>query len=171
LLLDVAKVLPIPHTVFFLSGESLISRGRNLISSVATFGLDGAGRKYSSLLFLDSDISFQPEYVLAMLKANLPIVALPYAKKALNWRLIAEAARHGVAPEHLVRFGGMANIAVEREFAIGDDHVEVRHAATGAMLIKVEVLKALAEAHPERRYRPNCDFGKRAWNFTMISSE
>src|SRR5579863_5019946 len=45
LLLDLAKVLPFPHTVFFLAGESLISRGRNLISSVATFGQDGAGRK------------------------------------------------------------------------------------------------------------------------------
>jgi len=159
LLLDLAKVLPFPHTVFFLSGESLITRGRNLISSVATFGRDGAGRKYSSLLFLDSDISFQPEYVLAMLKANLPIIALPYAKKALNWRLIAEAARHGVAPEHLVRFGGMGNIAVEKAFAIGDDPVEVRHAATGAMLIDVDVFRALAKAFPEKRYKPNCDFG------------
>ena len=160
LLLDLGKVLPIPHTTFFLSGESLISRGRNFISSIAAFGKDGAGREFSDLLFLDSDLSFRPEYVLQMLKYDLPIVALPYARKSFNWKFICEAAKHGIRPEHLDNFGGMANLGVEKEFAISESPAEVKHAATGVMLIRRSVLKALAEAHPERRYRPNCDFGE-----------
>jgi hypothetical protein len=159
LLLDLGKVLPIPHTTFFLAGESLIPRARNHIASIAAFGKDGAGREFSDLLFLDSDLSFRPEYVLQMLKCDLPIVALPYARKSFNWKFICEAAKHGIRPEHLDNFGGMANLGVEKEFAISESPAEVKHAATGAMLIRTSVLKALAEAH-QRRYRPNCDFGE-----------
>ena len=48
-----------------------------------------------------------------------------------------------------------------------DKPVVVRYAGTGAMLISVEkVLKPLAEAHPERRYRANVAYDKKLeWSF------
>ncbi len=76
----------IPHQTHFIAGESLITRARNHLASIATFSNDSAGRPFSHLMFVDADISFHPEFVFKMLKANLPIVALPYSLKSLNWR-------------------------------------------------------------------------------------
>src|SRR6266478_4061640 len=62
----------IPHRTHFVAGESLVTRARNYLASVATFSNDSAGRPFSHLLFLDADISFHPEYVFKMLEANRP---------------------------------------------------------------------------------------------------
>ena len=94
----------------------------------------------------------------------------------MNWKFIAEAADgHGIGPEHLAGFGGAPNFAIDADqvLEIGPKPVEVRHAATGAMLIDVEVLKALAKMHPERRYKPNCNAGTHVpisleWNFDFF---
>jgi len=53
----------IPHQTHFIAGESLITRARNHLASVATFSNDSAGRPFSHLLFIDADISFHPECV------------------------------------------------------------------------------------------------------------
>jgi hypothetical protein len=154
MLLSLSRILDregIPHTEIFVANESLIPRARNFLGSAAAFSREN----FSHLVFVDADISFQPEYVLEMLKCGLPIAALPYSRKGLNWRFICEAARHGIGPEHLVNFGGAANIGVEQSFEIGQKPVPVIHAATGAMCIDVNVFKALTKAHEERRYRPN----------------
>ena len=171
-LLDREKI---PHTVLFVANESLIPRARNYLASAAAFSNDHAGKPFSHLLFIDADISFDPRWVLEMLKCELPIVALPYSRKSLNWKFIAEAASYGIAPEDLAGFGGAANIAIDesQQFEIGTKPVPVRHAATGAMLIDAKVLKAIAKAFPERRYRPNCNAGTHLpinceWNFEFF---
>jgi len=133
--------------------DSLITRARNFLASVAAYHTD-KGRGYTHIFFQDADVSFQPEDVQKMLAANKPICALPYALKTINWTRIAEAARNGIAAENLPEFGGFPNLNSDAPFAVNQP-AGVRHAATGAMLIKVEVLKALADAHPERKYKPN----------------
>src|SRR5690348_8983966 len=130
-LLDREKI---SHTVLFVVNESLIPRARNYLASVAAFSKDHAGNAFNSLLFIDADLSFEPHWVLEMLKCQLPIVALPYSRKSLNWNFIAEAADgHGINPRHLAGFGGSANFAIDANqvFEIGLKPVQVRHAATG----------------------------------------
>src|SRR6266849_821895 len=164
----------IPHRTHFVAGESLVTRARNYLASVATFSNDGAGRPFSHLLFLDADISFHPEYVFKMLKANRPIVALPYARKSLNWRCIAEAAKR-VPPESLPVFVGDPVFASDSSFAVDDKPVPVRAAGTGAMLISVEVFRAFVAAHPDRKYRYqsvfHCNSPHPDWNYDFFRTE
>ena len=158
----------IPHETHFVV-ESLIPRARNQLASIAAFSTDADGRPYSHLMFLDSDVSFDAEWVLKMLKANLPIVALPYSRKVLDMTMVAEAAKRNINPANLLAFAGTPIILPvdESPFTVSDKPVAVRYAGTGAMLISVEkVLKPLAEAHPERRYRTNVPYDKNLeWSF------
>jgi hypothetical protein len=161
----------IPHQTHFVGGESLIMRARNYLASVATFSHDNAGRPFSHLMFIDADISFHPEYFFKMLKANLPIVALPYARKELDWKCIAEAAKR-VPPESLPFFAGDPAFVSGSSFAVDDKPVRVRAAGTGAMLISVEVLKAFAAEHPERKYRPRPSHSPQPdWNYDFFRTE
>jgi hypothetical protein len=162
-LLSLSRLLDreeIPHTVIFVANESLIPRARNFLASIAAFSNDSSGKPFSHLLFIDADISFDPRWVLEMLKCELPIVALPYTRKSLNWSFIATAARHGIAAEELMGFGGAPNFGIDANqvFEVGPKPVQVRHAATGAMLIDTEVFRVLAEAFPEKRYKPNLTY-------------
>ena len=45
----------------------------------------------SHLLFIDSDIHFQPEDVIAMLALDKDVIGGPYPKKAIKWKSIKTA--------------------------------------------------------------------------------
>jgi hypothetical protein len=161
----------IAHQTHFVGGESLITRARNYLASVAAFSNDSAGRPFSHLLFIDADICFHPKYVFKMLKANLPIVALPYSRKSLNWKCIAEAAKM-VSSESLPYFAGDPAFVSRSSFAMDDKPVRVRAAGTGAMLISVEVFKAFVISHPDRKYRVDPKYGTKShWNYDFFRTE
>ncbi len=161
----------IPHQTHFIAGESLITRARNHLASIATFSNDSAGRPFSHLMFVDADISFHPEFVFKMLKANLPIVALPYSLKSLNWRCIADVAKL-VSPESLPYFAGDPAFVSRSSFAVDDKPVRVRAAGTGAMLISVEVFKAFVASHPDRKYKVDPKYGTKShWNYDFFRTE
>jgi hypothetical protein len=123
-------------------------------------------------MFIDADISFHPENFFKMLNANLPIVALPYSLKKLDWKCIVAAAKQ-VTPESLPFFGGSPVIVSDSGFSIDDKPIRVRAAGTGAMLISTEVFKALAAAHPDRKYRSRSSYSPRPhpqpdWNYDFF---
>jgi len=162
----------IPHQTHFVAHESLITRARNYLASVATFSKDSAERPFSHLLFIDADISFHPEYVFKMLKANRPIIALPCARKSLDWKFIAEAAKR-VPPESIPVFAGDPVFAFDSSsFAVDDKPVPIRAAGTGVMLISVEVFKAFVAAHPDRKYRAISRNPRHPdWNYDFFRTE
>src|SRR5262245_27382845 len=108
-LMNLTQVLSrsgIRASTHFVANESLITRARNHLASVAAFSTDTSGRPWSHVLFVDADISFEPEGALKMLDAKRPIVALPYSRKSVNWRRVATAAISGVPPEALADYAG-----------------------------------------------------------------
>ena len=62
----------------FLFNESLITRARNYL--VDEFLRSG----FTHLLFIDSDILFNPEDVLALLGLDKDVIGGPYPKKSIN---------------------------------------------------------------------------------------
>ena len=71
----------------FLFNESLITRARNYL-------VDEFLRSDSThLLFIDSDISFQPKDVIALLALDRDVIGGPYPKKAIKWKSVATALR------------------------------------------------------------------------------
>jgi hypothetical protein len=82
---------------------------------------------------------------------------------------IAEAAKRGINPANILAFAGSPVLAANENFQVSDKPVPVVHFGTGVMLIQTSVLKALAELHPERRYRPNVAYDlKLEFNFDFF---
>ena len=158
----------VPHETHFIV-DSLVPRSRNRLASTAAFSTDNEGRPWSHLLFVDADISFDPIWVLKMLDANLPVIGLPCSRKELNLGMVAEAAKRNIKPANLLSFAGSPVLGVKDNFSVTNQPVPVVHFGTGAMLIQTSALRALAEKHPERKYRPNVSHdAKLEFNFDFF---
>ena len=75
----------------FMANESLIDRARNGL--VQQF-LELSDAEY--LLFVDADIQFNPEDVMAMMSYEKDLICGPYPKKSINWPIIIKAIKNGV---------------------------------------------------------------------------
>jgi len=71
----------------FLFNESLITRARNYLVD------EFLRSDCTHLLFIDSDVHYNPQDVVALLALDKDVIGGPYPKKAINWNNIALAAR------------------------------------------------------------------------------
>jgi len=144
---------------FYLFNESLITRARNYL--VDEFMRSDC----THLMFIDSDIGFDPTDVLALAAIAEPgsdkeIVCGPYPKKAIAWEKIKRAVDKGFAdddPGVLEKYVGdyvfnPANGAKEIRL---DQAVEVLEGGTGFMMIQRSAFEKYAEAYPEFSYKPD----------------
>ena len=111
---------------FYLFNESLITRARNYCVDEFL-----RNEQYTHLMFIDSDIGFNPNDVLSLAaiadpESDKDIICAPYPKKTISWEKI--------------------KLAVDKGFA------EVLDAATGFMLIKRECLIKMKEAYQDLKY-------------------
>jgi len=145
--------------MYFLFNESLITRARN-------YCCDEFMRSDSThLMFIDSDIGFNPNDVIAMLAmmgddSPYDVLAGPYPKKCISWEKIKTAVDKGFAdqnPNQLENFvgdyvfnpkSGMTQIPIGQP-------VEVSEAGTGFMMIKKKTLENYRKAYPLLAYKPD----------------
>jgi hypothetical protein len=135
--------------------ESLVSRARN--AAAAAFLSDPTA---THMLFVDADIEFSPEDVLALIRADRPIACGAYAKKFLDRAALARnSERMELCTQPSVHFTPDVKAALcnAPHGAPPPDIVECAYATTGFLLIAREVFVTLAERHPERRYRNDVD--------------
>jgi len=142
---------------FYLFNESLITRARNYL--VDEFLRSG----FTHLMFIDSDIHFNPNDVLALValcEDDKDIVCGPYPKKCIAWERIVSAVQQGVGvekPEELEQFVGdfvFNPVGGTDRINIGEP-VEVLEGGTGFMCIQREALLKYQESYPEFMYRPD----------------
>jgi hypothetical protein len=143
------------HSFNVISHESLIPRARNWFANLALLGADANAKPYSDLLFVDADISSNPDDVAAMLRADKPNRLPAIIRKGINWPTVVEAVKKGVTAEELPQFTGSPVLGFhnDKPFSMNEP-TSVEVAGTGAMLIKISVLKAMAETHSEWKYKP-----------------
>ena len=110
----------------------LIHQARNYLTSVFLT------TQYQYMLFVDSDVEFQPEAVLRMMVAKKNIVCTPYRVKA------EELSRH----IYTVEFKDPKNILV-----LAGGLVEIEAGPTGLMLIDRKVFEKIIKNHPELKIR------------------
>lgn len=139
---------------FYLFNESLITRARNYICD--EFLRSG----FTHLVFLDSDIGFNPHDVLAMVAlaqegSDKDIVCGPYPKKCIAWERIAAAVEYGIPPDgnpaSLEQYVGdfvFNPVGGAQRMAIGEP-VEVLEGGTGFMCIQRHVFEKYAEEYKE----------------------
>ena len=146
-------------TTYFLFNESLITRARN-------YCCDEFIRSQSThMLFIDSDIGFRPDDVIAMLalssdESEYDVLCAPYPKKFIAWEKIKKAVDKGFAdenPNNLEKFVGDFVFNAKpgtTSFSINDP-VEILEGGTGFMMIKRSVFERYTKAFPELHYRPD----------------
>lgn len=137
----------------FLFNESLITRARNYL--VDEFLRSG----FTHLLFIDSDIHYSPQDVLALLALDKDVIGGPYPKKSINWGNIASAARThpGMEPRELENLVGeyVFNVVKGTSQFTVTDPLEVMEIGTGFMLVKREVFDKMEKEYPTIKYKPD----------------
>lgn len=137
----------------FIFNESLITRARNYLVD------EFLRSDFTHLLFLDSDIHFNPQDIVAMLALDKEVIGAPYPKKAINWGNIAQAARMhpGLDPQELQNLVGdyVFNVVKGTDKFQVSEPLEVMEIGTGYMLIKRDVFKRWEAAYPQKKYRPD----------------
>jgi hypothetical protein len=130
----------------YMMNESLITRARN------TLTYDFLATDATHLMFIDADISFNPESITSMLDADKDIICGLYPKKEINWKTIAEAVKSGVEYQDLPRHTGtfVVNLVgnATRQEALVNEPMEIANGGTGFMLIKREVFESLRDKVP-----------------------
>jgi len=145
--------------VYFLFNESLITRARN-------YCVDEFMRSdCSHLMFIDSDIGFDPRDVLTLMafaneSSDYDVIGGAYPKKCIAWEKIVMAVNKGVAdqdPNVLEKYvgdyvfnpkGGSGQIPLNQP-------VEVMELGTGFMMIRRKTLQDYANFYPELFYKPD----------------
>jgi len=134
--------------VMMLGNDALITRGRSAI--VARF-LDNPSTTH--LLFVDADITFQPEQVARMLRFDKDFVAGLYPAKIFDWQQMADRfgkSRETIDEAALAYVGEIcrgAEAKTEDHFATGI------YAGTGFQLIKRQVFERMMKAYPDLQYQ------------------
>ena len=150
----------IKYTISTLANESLVTRGRNTLTSFFMENKDA-----THLFFIDADIEFNPEDILRMVAYDKPIVVGAYPKKAINWDSILGAARaDGLEETAETIEGHSSNYVVNFDFLkdeqgnntpqvqIEDNLVKLKDAGTGFMCINRDVIQKMFDKHPEYKY-------------------
>ena len=139
----------------FLFNESLITRARNYLVD------EFLRSDHTHLMFIDSDIDFNPKDVLALLAMKKPIIGGPYPKKCIAWENVYDAVRYGMVPNEnrhqLANFAGdfVFNAVPGTTEIKLNEPAQVLEIGTGFMLIEREVFTKFAEAYPQYWYNPD----------------
>ena len=145
---------------FYLFNESLITRARNYCADEFLRQKD-----FTHLMFIDSDIGFNPNDVLALAvladpEGDKDIICGPYPKKTISWEKIKMAVDKGYAdenPHNLQNFVGdfVFNPTEGQNQIPLDEPVEVLEGGTGFMMIQRKAFEKFEEAYPELHYKPD----------------
>lgn len=137
----------------FLFNESLITRARNYLAD------EFLRSDCTHMLFIDSDIHFNPQDVIALLALDKDVIGGPYPKKSINWRNIVDAIKNN--PD--IEIGKLESLVGEYVFNVVKgtkqfqvtEPLQVLEIGTGFMMIKRNVFEKLAEAFPMIHYKPD----------------
>lgn len=138
----------------FLFNESLITRARNYLVDEFL-----RSENFTHLLFIDSDIHFDPNDVLAMLALDKEIIGGPYPKKSINWNNVAHAikSKPDTPPGELEKVTGdyvFNPVPGTKQFRVTEP-LEVMEIGTGFMMIKRDVFTKFREEYPHLHYKPD----------------
>jgi len=150
---------------YYLFNESLITRARNYCAD------EFMRSDYTHMLFIDSDIGFNPNDVLALMAlqgsepGNDPydIIGAPYPKKCIAWEKIVAAVNKGAADENpnlLENFVGdyvFNPVLTEQnkgEIRL-DEPAEVLEIGTGFLMARRNTFEVFAKKYPELMYKPD----------------
>jgi len=142
---------------FYLFNESLITRARNYLVD------EFLRSPYTHLVFIDSDINFKPDDILALISLcddEHPIIGAPYPKKCIAWEKVRNAVDAGLGdenPNDLEKYTGdfVFNPTEGTSEIKVDEPCEVLEIGTGFMVVQRQVFEKFREEYPQFTYKPD----------------
>lgn len=156
--------------LYFLNNDSLVSRARNNL-----IGLAMLDQSITHFIFIDSDIVWNPYDIIKLILSDKSIIGGVYPKKnykfdkiILNPSTITEwiMNKNKIAPnisDHTIVKNNLLEYNLNYlspNVQINNNIIEVKHLATGFMLIKREVIELMIQKFPETKYTDDTGFIK-----------
>jgi len=152
------NALGVENKCSFLFNESLITRARNYLVD------EFLRTDYTHLLFIDSDIQFEVDDVIALIALDKEIIGAPYPKKSINWGNVAKAVRQ-VPEDKKDEFnaGSLESVTGDyvfnpvpgtKNFSVAEP-LEVLEIGTGMMLVQRKVFDKYRDEYPHTKYKPD----------------
>jgi len=133
--------------------ESLISRARN--ASIAHFMSD---EDATHILFIDSDISFEPKDVIKLILADKPVVCGAYSQKWLSEERMKDVFTRKEVPRDPLELCTKVSVHIQdAQGSPSDQILEAKYVTTGFLLIHKDVIKQMMAAYPDRKYMNDID--------------
>jgi len=131
-----AQKLSMPFSLDTMANESLVVRSRNHLTAKFL-----ENKIATHQLYIDADISFEPEHIFKLLLHDKDIVGGLYPKKSLPTDLVAN-----LSPEHVDEKGQIKMV---------DGLIPVSRLGTGFMMIKRNVFEKHMVAYPNTKFTNN----------------
>ena len=161
---EVFKYYDIPLKIEFCKNDSLVTRARNNLVAKAMSDVT-----VTHLMFIDNDITWDPVNIIKLIIANKPIVGGIYPLKKYNWEKLANDPEYikkmiekknnsrvkNIMDDDLLVQYSLLNYNLNHignSIKIENNLTEVRHVATGFMMIKRGVIEKMSEAFPHTKY-------------------
>ena len=133
-----------------IGNESLITRARNNLT--ANF----LASKFDYLMFIDSDITWDPKALLTLLEGGHEVCGIPYPTKAFDWEKVAKIATDKVAAGEQLKPQELRNRALMYTInrspgmpPIENGWLEVDALGTGFLMMKRSVLERMRDHYRE----------------------
>lgn len=137
-------------SVNFLGNESLVQRGRNILTGMFLKG------PATHLLFIDADIGFDPATVFKLLAYDKDIVSAIYPKKHIDWNTVRDKAKRGDSElPHAAGLDYNINIIGNKADVVDNHFIPVLDTATGFLMIRRNVLEKMSDHFRESLYCVN----------------
>lgn len=127
--------------------DALLTRARSEL--VARF-LERPGATH--LLFIDSDIGYEPDQVFRLLDFGAPVTAAAYPLKKLDWARMRRAVEVEHATTAAAAFHYVYGVADRTHIEGRRGFIKASFAGTGFLMIERDALLKLCAAHPELQY-------------------
>lgn len=154
----------------FCKGDSLVSRARNNLIAKAM-----SESTVTHILFIDNDITWDPVNVIKLIIADKPLVGGVYPLKKYNWEKLSKdkdfvkktidkknnSMLKNVMDDDLLIQHSLLEYNmnyVTNTIQINRNLTEVRHIATGFMMIKRGVIEKMFQAFPNTKYTDDVSF-------------
>jgi hypothetical protein len=151
--MNVLKIYGIKSFIQFTTQESLISRGRNSLVASAM-----ANPETTHLMFVDADIVWSAVEILKLVIADKEIVGGLYPKKSYDWNNVSKVCEKlkssntltaKTIQQHLVTYNFNP---ISRSLSIENNLTEVKHLATGFMMLKRSLIEEMEVVYKDTKY-------------------
>jgi len=135
----------IPLTLLMPDGDDLVQRSRQEITAEFM-----AIPNSTHLLFIDADISFEPDQVFRLLRFGAEVAAAGYPLKRVDWEKVRAAA---LAEGKKLDSAGLDYVVEwKKPLEIREGFARAELTGTGFFMAKRQVFQSLMDRHPELRY-------------------